>query len=95
MIKTFLYNWPGFTDKAYGAFTPDANEALSASDLHVKSMKDAIDILRRDSRKWRDSYEWRGANWAFRLCVACKLKSVRFIRASHVWCERPTKPGLG
>ncbi len=24
---------------SYGAFTPDANEALSASDLHVKSMQ--------------------------------------------------------
>ncbi len=24
---------------SYGAFTPDANEALSVSDLHVKSMQ--------------------------------------------------------
>ncbi len=27
------------TEQTKGAFTPDANEALSASDLHVKSMQ--------------------------------------------------------
>lgn len=30
------YNVSGFL---YGAFSPDANEALKASDLHVKSMQ--------------------------------------------------------
>ncbi len=36
-------SWPRFVTVSVlhskGAFTPDANEALSASDLHVKSMQ--------------------------------------------------------
>ncbi len=46
---------------SYGAFTPDANEALRANDLHVKSMQ------RRDRQSCgaiRVNYAARIERWA-------------------------------
>ncbi len=72
-----------------GAFTPDANEALSAYDLHVKSMqrRDRHPAARFAQMRWR---EWRDANWAFwafdvwfaRICASWKIWTLANIHAA-------------
>ncbi len=64
--KPLLIWVPGAQKQSEGAFTPDANEALRANDLHVQSMQrrdrqscgairanEAVQITRRELSVWR------------------------------------------
>ncbi len=64
-----------------GVFTPDTNEALSASDLHVKLMQ--IHDRHPEAQfawmtwcEWHDSHEWCGVNDTIRVNDAIHVNDV-------------------